>query len=73
MYPTKDCEDTPLGPGCGLEFLDWEDKNFDDVIAGPYVTTSGDLYCQRCGPRMDEEEEEAVDEDYPYDFDYDVP
>lgn len=73
MYPTKECEDTTLGPGCGLEFLDWQSKGFDDVIAGPYVTSSGDLYCTRCGPRMDEEEEAAIDEDYPYDFDYELP
>lgn len=69
MYPTKDCGDTQLGPGCGLEFLDWDNKGFDVVIAGPYVTTSGDLYCTRCGPRMDEEEESAIDEEYAYDYD----
>jgi len=71
MYPTKDCEDTDIGKGCKLEFLDWEDKGFDDIMAGPYVTTSGDLYCQRCGPRMDEEEDDDVYEDDLYvDDDY---
>lgn len=73
MYPTKECEDTAFGKGCGLEYLDWGEKAFDDVIAGPYVTTSGDLYCFRCGPRMDEEEEQADDEDYYYPYEYDDP
>lgn len=67
MYPTKECEQTDFGPGCGLEFLDWEDRSFDDVIAGPYVTSSGDLYCMRCGPRIDEEREELQYEDI-YDY-----
>jgi hypothetical protein len=71
MYPTKECEDTDIGKGCGLEFLDWQSRGFDDVIAGPYVTTSGDLYCTRCGPRTDEEEEDGYEPDY-Y-FDYEVP
>lgn len=70
MYPTKDCEGTALGPGCGLEFIDWGDRNFDDVIAGPYVTSSGDLYCMRCGPQMDAEEEESEYEEYDYDPDH---
>lgn len=70
MYPTKDCEDTPLGPGCGLEFLDWGDKSRDDVMAGPYVTASGDLYCMRCGPEMDEREEQECENENYYEFDY---
>lgn len=63
MYYTKDCA------GCGLEFLDWSDRSFDDVMAGPYASASGDLYCARCGPRHDREAERAEDEEnYDYDF-----
>lgn len=70
MYPTKDCKDTLLGLGCGLEFLDWSDKSRDDVMAGPYVTASGDLYCMRCGPEMDEREEQEYEDEGYYEFDY---
>lgn len=31
----------------------------DDVIRRAYVTTSGDLFCRRCGRKYDEAEEEA--------------
>ncbi len=56
VYATRSCEK------CGETFLDWKAKGYDDVIAGPCVTTSGDLYCTRCGPRHDRAQEEA-DED----------
>lgn len=65
MLSTKTCE------GCDLEFLDWEDKSFDDIIAGPYVSLSGDLMCMRCGPSNDSEREQAAEDEYEYDFDYD--
>lgn len=29
----------------------------DDVIRPAYVTSSGDLFCDRCGSRMDREED----------------
>lgn len=64
MLSTKTCDN------CAMEFLDWEDRSFDDVIAGPYVTTSGDLACMRCGPRMDHDAEEAESEEYDYPMDY---
>jgi hypothetical protein len=53
MYHTRVCE------GCGSEFMEWEAKGGDDVCAGPYVTTSGDLYCTYCGPGHDRAQEEA--------------
>jgi len=56
LYDTKDC------PGCGKEFLDWEWEGVDDVIAAPYATSSGDVYCRGCGPRIDREAE-AAEED----------
>lgn len=63
MLETKDCA------GCDQTFLDWEAKGYDDIIAAPYVSTSGDLMCARCGPRNDRDEEESEDEyqfeDYP--------
>lgn len=61
MLSTKTCEN------CAMEFLDWSDKSFDDVIAGPYVSTSGDLMCMRCGPAHDHEAEEAEAEEWDYD------
>lgn len=63
MYSTKTCE------GCKREFLDWEDRSFDDMIAGPYVSESGDLMCVRCGPHNDREREEAAEDEYDYGYD----
>jgi len=57
MYAVDDCR------GCGLTFLDWSVRGHDDVIVGPYATTSGDLHCTKCGPRLDREAEEAIDDD----------
>lgn len=65
MYLTRDCV------MCKREFLDWSNTSFDDVIAGPYITASGDLYCVRCGPQFDEEEEEH--KEFDYDPDYQIP
>lgn len=55
---------------CKGEFLDYSARGSgDDIIRRPYVTTSGDLYCDRCGREHDRAEEEAQeDEGY-----YDVP
>lgn len=64
MLDTKECE------GCRQEFLDWEAKGYDDIIAAPYVSSSGDLMCARCGPQYDRDEEEREQEEYEYDEDY---
>ena len=58
MYATRDCEN------CGKTFLDWNARGYDDVVAGPYVTTSGDMYCTRCGPRRDRAEEEREADEF---------
>lgn len=58
MYVTRDCEN------CGKTFLDWNARGYDDVVAGPYVTCSGDLYCTRCGPRRDRAEEEREADEF---------
>lgn len=55
-----------------MEFLDWEDRSFDDVIAGPYVTTGGDLACMRCGPQQDHEAEESEGDECDYPMDYPI-
>ena len=51
-YPMKTC------PGCGMEFIDWEAPGDPDVFVKPYVTSSGDLFCEHCGPEMDREDVE---------------
>lgn len=50
---------TTMCPVCENYFIDWKSKGFDDVFAAPYVTSSGDLYCVKCGPGRDRAEEEA--------------
>jgi DNA-directed RNA polymerase subunit RPC12/RpoP len=55
MLSTKTCA------GCRQDFLDWEDHSFDDIIAGPYCSLSGDLMCTRCGPQSDARAEDAED------------
>jgi hypothetical protein len=42
LYHTKICD------GCGYEFLDWDCSSHDDIIAGPAVSESGDMYCTGC-------------------------
>lgn len=49
---------------CGKEIC-FDCKSGDDFRRPAYVTASGDLYCDRCGSRMDEAEER----DYEYDYD----
>ena len=44
---------------CGI-LICFDIERADDVIDRAYVTTSGDLYCRRCGRRHDYEEEESV-------------
>lgn len=65
LLSTVDCKN------CGKTFIDWEDSSFDDVIAGPYVTSSGDLACMRCGPQQERQREVAEEEDAEYLYDYD--
>lgn len=58
MYATRDCEK------CGKTFLDWKARGYDDVIAGPYVTSSGDMYCARCGPAHDRAQEQHESDEF---------
>lgn len=64
LLETKDCE------GCGLTFLDWSVKDFDDVLSGPFATSDGDIFCIPCGRshesalRAAEEAESARDGDW---------
>lgn len=52
---------------CGR--LIWGDsKGYDDIVSGPYVTESGDLFCIPCGREMDRAERAAVEDEY-LDFD----
>lgn len=58
LLETRVCEK------CGKEFLDFSAKGSgDDIIRRPYVTTSGDLYCCRCGRVRDEAEEQMEGEE----------
>ena len=65
LLETKDCK------GCGLTFLDWSAKGYDDVLSAPCATPAGDLCCIPCARRAEREEEEACEEEYddydPYD------
>lgn len=71
MIATKTCE------GCGEEFYDWDHRGFDDILAGPACTSSGDFCCTYCLPHIERERERAEEEDaewdpeaeYPYDWD----
>jgi hypothetical protein len=61
MIATQICE------GCHNEYLDWLHKGWDDIIAGPAVTSSGDFCCTHCLPRIEREMEEQEEEDT-YDY-----
>lgn len=68
MLETKVCE------ACGDEFLDWEWKHADDVLASPCASSSGDLCCSGCIASVEREleqyEQYEEDEDWgrdPYD------
>lgn len=45
---------------CG-RLLCWDVKGHDDIISSPYVSASGDVYCEVCGPEYDKEEDEGYD------------
>ncbi len=57
---------TTTCPKCGKEFLNWDHRGCDDIIAGPAVTSFGDFCCTACLSRLERENEE-IDEDY-YDY-----
>jgi len=44
------CWDYPIG-------------SFDDVIGHPFITSSGDCYCWRCGVVMEEDEQRMMEEE----------
>lgn len=48
-YGGKSCQD------CG-KLICFDVKHGDDILRPAYVTESGDLFCDRCGPAYDEEE-----------------
>lgn len=48
---------------CGAMLDDDAPRQSFDVVRRPYVTASGDLYCDVCGRAMDEEEERLMDEE----------
>ncbi len=64
------CENDEFGmqscPDCG-KLICFDTKSGDDIIRPAYVTSSGDLYCDRCGSRHDRAEEEEYDDDSNYD------
>lgn len=67
LLNTRTCE------SCHKEFLDWSASGFDDVMAGPSASSSGDLCCTGCISRVERELEEAEESDEVWhDFD-DVP
>lgn len=47
-------------------------KDVDDLAAPPYVTASGDLFCNICGSPYDEDEEDD-DPDFGGDMEFDYP
>jgi hypothetical protein len=63
MIATTQC------PYCKLWFIDWGHDTFDDVIAGPNVTSSGDFCCTYCNGF----ESESYDDDFYEDYGDDYP
>lgn len=53
---------------CGKEIC-FDLEVGDDFSRPAYVTASGDLFCDRCGSAIDEEEEAEYDDEYGWDFD----
>jgi hypothetical protein len=48
---------------CGKEIC-FDCKIGDDFTRPAYITSSGDLYCDRCGSRADEEEDYDPEMDF---------
>lgn len=61
LIHTKECR------RCGLDFMDWRSTSWDDVMAAPGFTSSGDFMCIRCAERHEEAEQESYDEEGGYD------
>ena len=61
-YLCDESGDEPVGcQDCGcLICFDIEDG--DDILRPAYVTASGDLFCDRCGPEYDREEDDYGDD-----------
>lgn len=57
LLDTKQCR------RCGKDFLDFNSNSFDDVMAAPTVTESGDLVCVRCARNYDNPDDQ-YDDDY---------
>ena len=51
---------------CG-RMICFDQKCADDISAPAFVTSSGDLYCDRCGSRQERSDEEAHEGD-PWDM-----
>lgn len=60
MIATKECGN------CHKEFIDWNYKSEDDIIAPPGVTASGDFMCRICARYNDEAEERMAEEEADY-------
>jgi hypothetical protein len=58
-------------PDCG-KLICFDTKFGDDIMRPAFVTSSGDLYCDRCGKEHERAEEEEHDDFEDYDFD-DLP
>lgn len=57
---------------CG-RMISWDCKGGDDILRPAYVTASGDLFCDWCGSRYDEEEERQAEEEWGWMDDGDYP
>ena len=56
LLATRTCE------SCRQEFLDWEHEGYDDVLAGPFASSDGDLCCRGCIGSVERDIERAEGE-----------
>ena len=49
------CRDNVACQDCGI-MVCYDIKGGDDLIRPAYITESGDLFCDRCGPQYDEDD-----------------
>ena len=61
------CDENPNGEyescqDCGC-LICFDEESGDDVIRPAYVTAGGDLFCDRCGRKHDQAEEDAADDE----------
>ena len=61
--------DTKQCPRCGQDFLDFGGNFWDDVMASPSVSSSGDLACCRCVSRLEENDEDSYNDSPEYEYD----